>query len=874
MKDGDQIPTLARSAAVIPAAFAVTSAIVLAAGKDYPDLHTILDAGSCLLAGLLALLFWDMGTRLDLALKKWLAVSFAVTAVAGFVHALVNVEWSGPLAFVAQMEGTLRPATWPVSAYILPVGILCSVLLTRRFSRHMLGFIIAMVALEAALLGLFLWLPRYSEPAAIGITRPTLVLAPVLWALVAVICWRLRARDRILPTLTLMAVLSFVAHSAMLYSHAPHDAPAMVAHLGKIAGYLVVLLTLMRFASWDMLQRTRAERELAQLNQVLEGRVAARTAELESANATLGVEVSVRRQAEEKARAQLERLNLLHQITRAIGERQDLHSIFQVVVRSVEDDLSVDFACICLREPGLSGLAIASVGIRSEPLALELALTKRERIAIDENGLSRCMRGDLVYEPDVSAIPMPFPQRLAKGGLRSVVLAPLLVESEVFGVLVAARREVNSFVSGECEFLRQLSEHVALASHQAQLHGALQRAYDDLRQTQQAAVQHERLRALGQMASGIAHDINNAISPVALYTESLLEQEPNLSDRARGHLEIIQRAIDDVAQTVARMREFYRQSEPQLALNRVDLNAVVGQVVDLTRARWRDMPQQVGSVIQVVTDLAPEMPAVMGVEGEIREALINLIFNAVDAMPTGGTLTVRTRSRLGDPEANGAPGARHALIEVIDTGIGMDEDTRRRCLEPFFTTKGERGTGLGLAMVYGALQRHGAEIEIDSALGTGTTARCVFQAVQDSAEAVKSVSKHVVPSRRLRILIVDDDPLVLKSLRDTLERDGHLVSAENGGRAGIDAFHAASLRKESFDVVITDLGMPHVDGRVVAATVKQASPTTPVIMLTGWGQRLAANGDKPASVDRVLGKPSKLRELREALFYCTTADAT
>src|SRR4029079_2343003 len=139
-------------------------------------------------------------------------------------------------------------------------------------------------------------------------------------------------------------------------------------------------------------------------------------------------------------------------------------------------------------------------------------------------------------------------------------------------------REPESFASSDCEFLKQLSEHVALAAHQAQLHNALQKAYDDLRQTQQAILQQERLRALGEMASGIAHDINNAISPVTLYTDTLLESEPGLSERARGYLQTIQRAIDDVAETVTRMRQFYRPREPQLSLALVDLNGLVKQV--------------------------------------------------------------------------------------------------------------------------------------------------------------------------------------------------------------------------------------------------------------------------------------------------------
>ncbi len=572
---------------------------------------------------------------------------------------------------------------------------------------------------------------------------------------------------------------------------------------------------------------------------------------------TIARDITDSKLAQVKLQAQLARLHLLHQITRAIGERQDIQSIFQVVIRTLEEHLPVDFCCICLYDAADGCLIVTSVGLRSEALATELAMTAQARIEIDQNGLSVCVNGRLVYEPDITQVPFPFPERLARGALSSMVAAPLLVESKVFGVLIAARRQAHSFSSGECEFLRQASEHVALAAHQAQLYGALQQAYDDLRQTQKAVMQQERLLALGQMASGIAHDINNAISPVSLYTESLLEHEPGLSPRGRGQLETIRSAIDDVAQTVARMREFYRQREPEMTLGPVDMNRLVQQVVNLTRARWSDMALQRGVAIEMRTDLASDLPAIMGADNEIREALTNLIFNAVDAMPNGGPLMVRTRAAQEQ-----APGV--VQVEVIDAGLGMDEETRRRCLEPFFTTKGERGTGLGLAMVYGMVQRHSAEIEIESVVGRGTTMRLSFQIPSITAVgAPVSAAAGAVPP--MRILIVDDDPLVLKSLRDTLEAEGHDVTTADGGRAGIDAFLAARAQGNPFPVVITDLGMPYVDGRQVSSEIKIAAPGTIILLLTGWGQRLVAEGEIPPHVDRVLSKPPKLRELREAL---------
>ena len=175
------------------------------------------------------------------------------------------------------------------------------------------------------------------------------------------------------------------------------------------------------------------------------------------------------------------------------------------------------------------------------------------------------MRGELVYEPDIAAADFPFARRLARCGLRSFVAVPLLVEqrSGVFGVLLVARMNADGFSSSDREFLDQLGENVALASNQAQLHFALQNAYEELRDTQQAVMQQERLRALGQMASGIAHDINNAISPATLYVDSILARASGLDETTRSQLETVQRAIGDVAQTVARMGEFYRQGETQ-----------------------------------------------------------------------------------------------------------------------------------------------------------------------------------------------------------------------------------------------------------------------------------------------------------------------
>ena len=564
--------------------------------------------------------------------------------------------------------------------------------------------------------------------------------------------------------------------------------------------------------------------------------------------------------AERRLEVNLERFRLLDRLTRAIGARQDLPSMFDVVLTSLEENLALDFCCVFLGNTGAERLDVAALGKSSRARAHSVGLKAGDTISVGPEGLEPCLSGQLVYEPDTRHGASPFARRLAAGGVHSLVLAPLLVESRAFGVLVAARLGADAFSGVDCEFLRQVSEHVGLAAHQGELYRALQQAYDDLRQSRESVMQHERLRALGQMAAGVAHNINNAICPVAIYTDALLEDEGGLSDRGREYLETIQRAIRDVALTVAGMREFSRPQEPERLFGSVSLNEAVQHAIDLTRARWGDIPQQRGVTIEARAELAPEQPLVVGLASEIREALVNLIFNAVDAMPDGGTLTLRTYYGTGVKDGHG-----RAYVEVVDDGVGMDQKLRLECLDPFVTTKGEGGTGLGLALVYGVVQRHDGSLDIQSEPTKGTRVRLGFpRAIAERAP--RSEAKAVaLPSRRLRILVIDDDVLILKVLSNALRRDGHGVVTAESGQEGIQAFEAARRGASCFDVVITDLGMPHVDGNKVARAVKAASPGTPVVLFTGWGQELEEGHMAHPHVDHILSKPPRLSEIRDTL---------
>jgi CheY-like chemotaxis protein len=289
------------------------------------------------------------------------------------------------------------------------------------------------------------------------------------------------------------------------------------------------------------------------------------------------------------------------------------------------------------------------------------------------------------------------------------------------------------------------------------------------------------------------------------------------------------------------------------------LNELVVQVVELTRARWFDIAQCQGIQIAVETKLDSDLPLVSGVEHELRDVFTNLVFNAVDAMPSGGVLTIATRVVQGAALA----GRRQVVVEVSDTGVGMDEETRRSCLDPFFTTKGDAGTGLGLAMVSGTVKRHEASLEVDTAVDHGTTFRLKFD-VPEKQPRLAVEPPPSLPPAPLRILLVDDDLVLLKALQRTLRLEGHSTVAFQDGRSALDLFELALHEGVArFDCVITDLGMPRMDGRMVARAVKSSSSATPVILLTGWGQRL--DGEPDSDVDILLSKPPKLAELRAAL---------
>lgn len=378
-----------------------------------------------------------------------------------------------------------------------------------------------------------------------------------------------------------------------------------------------------------------------------------------------------------------------------------------------------------------------------------------------------------------------------------------------------------------------------------QLADALKR----LEASQEQVIQRERMHALGRMAHGIAHDFNNALAPILGFSELLLMKPELLADKkkVRNYLEMIHTAAKDSERVTSRLREFYRYRDDSEIFSPVVINDLVLQAISFTQPRWKGQSLAAGVHIDIRTEMG-NVPTVVGNEDELREMIVNLIFNAIDAIPKRGTITVRT-------EVQG----RWLVLTVADDGIGMTEEVRAQCLEPFFSTKPVEGTGLGLGSAYGIVRRHEGQIDIQSEpnRGTSISISLPLDKGEKRPEVPRLASAAATP---LRILVVEDEPLVREVLSVYLEEDKHHVTLAVNGREGLEKYRAGE-----FDLVMTDRAMPEMNGDQLALEIRKLNPKQPILLLTGFGDLMMGAGEHPPGVDLVVSKPFTLTTLRNAI---------
>jgi len=379
--------------------------------------------------------------------------------------------------------------------------------------------------------------------------------------------------------------------------------------------------------------------------------------------------------------------------------------------------------------------------------------------------------------------------------------------------------------------------------------------HKEAEQQRQVLAQAEKLRALGQMASGIAHDLNQSLALIAGYGDiahRAVGREPIDTEALSEALPIITQAAMNGGQTVRQLLTFAR-AQPDDAAERVDLGGLVREVAQLTAPRWRDAPQAAGRHISLQVETEDEI-TVEGWPSSLGEALTNLIFNAVDALPAGGTIRLAVR-RVG----------QDVLVEVADSGLGMSTEVQERMFEPFFTTKGERGTGLGLAQVFGVVEQHRGTVAVESAVGVGTTFRLTLPAAAPPVVAHKTAPATSDVGRRLRVLAVDDEPSVGSMVRRILRPQGHAVVTATSGEEALECLAGAS-----FDVMISDVGMgPGMNGWELVERVRQAWPAMCVVLATGWGAAIDAAEARAKGVDAVIAKPYRPADLEGLLARLT-----
>jgi signal transduction histidine kinase len=474
------------------------------------------------------------------------------------------------------------------------------------------------------------------------------------------------------------------------------------------------------------------------------------------------------------------------------------------------------------------------------------------------------LSGEVITLPDAYAPPpgSPFTIDAAMDGetgyrTKSMLVVPMKTpKGEVLGVLQLMNRRPDrgrrfassddiarnavAFSARSQDLAIALAAQGAVALENSRLYAELRAALATVEESQQRIIRTERLRALGEMAGGVAHDFNNVLAVVVGRAQLLQRQieAPEL----RRQLKIIEHVAQDGAQTVRRIQEFARMRRTR-PWQHVDVNEVVREIVEATRPRWVDQAQARAVTYAMELDLSP-VPPVTGDPAELRETFLNLLFNALDAMPQGGTVTFSTRVE-GD----------RVVGVVADTGVGMSEAVRQRCFEPFFTTKAEHGTGLGLSIVYGIVTRHGGEIEVWSRLGEGSrfTVRLPI-----GAEVAPPPPEPPPPraGRSARILVVEDEVSVREVLVDVLAAQGHEVVACEDGAAALAHVHGPP-----FDLALVDVSMPGISGWEVAKGLRAAQPKVPVALVTGWGDQIDFNEARSRGIDYLMAKPFNVDDI-------------
>jgi PAS domain S-box-containing protein len=603
-----------------------------------------------------------------------------------------------------------------------------------------------------------------------------------------------------------------------------------------------------------------------------------------------------REQAEQSLR--VTQLSILREISRGILGQLDLAELLKTITAQLRDALGYDevavhlgptapegtpantrIVCPISEDGSILGYLVAANNAAARPidprerellemLSESLALAIRNsrlygEVAETKQSLEQLIRsaGDAIIAVDRDGKIRDWNPaaegifRLTRGQALGRPLATLLPEEPYAAARAALSREQRVIpfdVTATREDGRALSLAVTLSSltgRDGTLEGMLAIVRDTTAQKEMEAQMHqsEKLTALGQMAGGIAHDFNNLLQAILGYAQ-LMGKNPSNVDVVRRGLDVIEKAATGGAETVRRIQKFARL-RPEEAFVALDLDQVIRDALAITQPRWEEKTIRGGVPLDLALELGA-VPVVMGRPAELNEVVTNLILNAIDAMPEGGTLRLRTR-RQDD---------RHVVFTVTDTGIGMTDEIRTRIFDPFFTTKGEEGTGLGLPVSYSIVKRHGGEMRVESRPGGGTTFTVVLPVGVNTA-IEPPVTADTASDVAGRILLVDNDLQVMTILGEMLRDAGHHVVPVDSGAEALRAFETGR-----FDLVMTNIGMVPMNGWEFAGHIRRRDPHVPLIFITGWGlQEQDQARCRGLGISALVFKPVRPAELRASV---------
>ncbi|MFH0930490.1 MAG: ATP-binding protein [Candidatus Zixiibacteriota bacterium] len=523
----------------------------------------------------------------------------------------------------------------------------------------------------------------------------------------------------------------------------------------------------------------------------------------------------------------------LFEVSSLVNSKMDLPSILDTMTKDIIYCLHADQSSLMFYNPNIDKLeCVAAYGLDSEKI-------KGQELELGQSVSGWVIKNNqpLLLQDEVN--PSQYDGYVERSrNITSALCTPLRVNGLVKGVLnVNLINRQRKFNENDLQLLSIFAESVSIAIEKASLQQELKERMNQL-------IQAEKFKAVGKLTSALMHDFNNFLSIIIGRAQLLSVQirDPNLSK----HTEAIIKVSTQAADIIQRLNQF-GVPIPEKEFRNLDLNQVVKEAIELTKPKWNAWAKLKGVRIKIEQELS-QLPPVFGNPADLREVIINMILNSIDALPKGGVISFRTWQE-----------EQNIYLSLKDNGIGMNEEVKKKLFDPFFSSKPEKGNGLGLTVAHSIILQHNGKITVESKESKGTTF-IIRVPVSKVKEKEEETAKIELPVEKVNILLIEEDEDLQGVLMDMLSAEGYEVKVANSGTEGISL-----LKVEKYDVIISDLGISGMTGWDFASEAKEINPKIPVILVSEWGDQILTREAKDLGVELILSKPIKRENLKRAI---------